>query len=101
MPLVRIELPFHLCSLAGIAGREVHLELAPGCTIEELMDALETVYPMLRGTVRDHVTRERRAFLRFFACQQDLSFEPADATLPEAVLAGREPFIILGAVAGG
>jgi molybdopterin synthase sulfur carrier subunit len=101
MPQVRVELPFHLCSLAGIAGREVVLELPEEATTADLLDAVEARYAALCGTVRDHGTGARRGYLRFFACQEDLSFEPLSARLPEPVLAGLEPFLILGAVSGG
>ena len=97
---IRIELPAHLRTLAGIRG-EVTLAVAGEVTQRSLLDTLEAEYPMLRGTIRDHGTKQRRAFLRFFACQEDLSFEPADALLPERVLSGEEPFLIIGAVAGG
>ena len=93
-------LPYHLRTLAGV-GAEVTLDLAAPITREAVLDALETQYPMLRGTIRDHVTRQRRPFLRFFACLQDLSNEPADAPLPKAVASGTEPFYIIGALAGG
>lgn len=98
--MIRVVLPFHLRNLAGVAG-EVSLEVAAPVSVRTVMDALETRYPMLRGTVRDHVTKERRAFLRFFVCEEDWSLRPADAELPEAVAAGREPFVVLGAIAGG
>ncbi len=101
MPLIRVELPAHLRTLARIPGHEVALEIAEPVTIARTLDALEATYPMLCGTIRDHITRERRAFLRFFACQQDLSLGPMDVPLPAAVVDGREPLIILGAVAGG
>ena len=101
MPLVRVELPAHLRTLARLPGRECELELAPEPTIANLLDELEARYPTLCGTVRDHTTLERRPYLRFFACQQDLSFEPHTAPLPAAVLNRSEPFVILGAVAGG
>lgn len=101
MPAIRVELPVHLRTLARIPSHEVTLEVAEPVTIAHTLDALEAAYPMLCGTIRDHVTRERRPFLRFFACQQDLSSDPTDAPLPAAVIDGREPLIILGAVAGG
>lgn len=101
MPFVRIELPGHLRTLARISGHEVTLEIAAPVTIARTLDALEAAYPVLGGTIRDHVTRERRAFLRFFACQQDWSLEPTDKPLPAAVVEGAEPLIVLGAVAGG
>ena len=98
---IRVELPAHLRTLAGLSGHGVALDVAAPPTIATVLDALETAYPMLRGTIRDHVTHERRAFLRFFACQQDLSLDPPDMPLPQAVANGIEPLIILGAVAGG
>lgn len=98
--LVRIELPAHLRTLAGV-GREVTLELEGAVTQRSVVDALEACYPMLRGTIRDQVTQQRRTFLRFFACQEDLSHESPDAPLPDAVVSGTEPLIILGAIAGG
>lgn len=101
MVKIRVELPAHLRTLARIAAHEVVLEVVAPATVRGVLDALEAAYPMLRGTVRDQVTGQRRAFLRFFACQQDLSLEPMDMALPAAVVEGREPLIILGAVAGG
>jgi hypothetical protein len=101
MPIIRAELPAHLRTLARISGHEVALDVLAPPTVRATLDALEAAYPMLRGTVRDQVTGERRAFLRFFACQQDISLESMDAPLPAAVAGGREPLIILGAVAGG
>jgi len=93
-------LPPHLRTLAH-AGTEVTLEVASPVTLRSVLDALEERYPMLRGTIRDHVTQERRPFLRFFACEQDLSHEPVDSPLPEAVASGAEPLVVLGAIAGG
>ena len=98
--MIRVTLPHHLEKLAGITG-EVELEVVGVPTQGTVLDALETRYPTLRGTVRDHVTRKRRAFVRFFACGEDLSHEPEDAPLPHAVAAGDEPFKIVGAIAGG
>src|SRR5205807_8920703 len=98
--MVRVELPNHLLTLAHI-GREVTLEVAAPVTLRSVLDALEARYPMLRGTIRDHVTLERRAFLRFFAYEEDLSHEPPDTVLPEAVVSGKEPLLIIGAIAGG
>jgi sulfur-carrier protein len=98
---IRVELPAHLRTLARISGHEVRVEVAGEPTIRNVLDALEATYPMLCGTIRDHVTLERRAFLRFFACQQDLSLDSVDAPLPQPVVSGAEPLIILGAVAGG
>lgn len=100
--MVRVVLPFHLRNLARVEG-EVKLDIngSTPLTQRAVLDALETRYPMLRGTIRDHATRQRRAFLRFFACEKDLSLESPDAPLPEAVASGREPFIVLGSIAGG
>jgi molybdopterin synthase sulfur carrier subunit len=98
--MIRVELPQHLRTLARVSG-EVTLEVAAPVTQRSVLDALEARYPMLQGTIRDHVTQQRRAFLRFFACQEDLSHEPLDAPLPAAVASGAEPFLIIGAIAGG
>ena len=98
--MIRVELPAHLRLLAHVRG-EVKLEVEGQATQRSLLDALEARYPTLRGTIRDHVTGERRAFLRFFACECDLSHEPPDSPLPEAVASGAEPFLIIGALAGG
>ena len=98
--MIRVMLPAPLCTLAR-AGREVRLEIAGRATQGAVLDALEAGYPMLRGTIRDHATRRRRPFLRFFACGQDLSHDPPDAPLPPAVATGAEPFLIVGAMAGG
>jgi sulfur-carrier protein len=98
--MIRVELPFHLRTLARVGG-EVELEVEGPVTQRSVLDALETRYPMLRGTIRDHVTQQRRPFLRFFACEQDLSHEPPDAPLPEPVASGAEPYLIVGAIAGG
>jgi len=98
--MIRVALPAHLRTLARV-GDEVELPLESPVTQGSVLDALEARYPMLRGTIRDHATRCRRPFLRFFACGQDLSHERADALLPEAVAAGEEPFLIVGAIAGG
>jgi sulfur-carrier protein len=98
--MVRVVLPFHLRNLAHVDG-EVKLEITGPITQRSVLDALEANYPMLRGTIRDHGTQQRRAFLRFFACEEDLSHEPPDNPLPEAVAKGTEPFIVIGAIAGG
>jgi hypothetical protein len=98
--MIRVQLPTHLRTLAGVDG-EVKLEVAGELTQRSLLDALEARYPVLRGTIRDHVTLKRRPFVRFFACQEDLSHESPDAPLPEAVAKGAEPLVILGAIAGG
>ena len=97
---VRVVLPAHLRTLAHVGG-EVKVDVAGQATLRSVLDALEACYPMLRGTIRDHVTLERRAFLRVFACQEDLSHEPPDTPLPDAVAAGAEPLLIVGAMAGG
>jgi len=98
--MIRVELPPHLRVLAKV-GSEVQLEVAPPVTVRTVLDALEAQYPMLRGTIRDHDTKKRRAFMRFFACQRDLSHEPPDAPLPEAVASGAETLLVVGAIAGG
>lgn len=98
--MIRVILPYHLRNLANV-GAEVQLDVESPVTVSSVLEAIETRYPMLAGTIRDHVTKERRPFLRFFACQQDLSLEPPDELLPEAVASGAEPFIVLGAIAGG
>jgi molybdopterin synthase sulfur carrier subunit len=98
--VIRLILPPHLRTLAHVSG-DVELELAGPVTQRSVLDALEARYPMLRGTIRDHVTLQRRPFLRFFACEEDLSHESPDAPLPEAVASGKEPFIVVGAIAGG
>jgi sulfur-carrier protein len=103
--MIRVVLPAHLRIIAGItrssSADEVHLEVASPVTRAAVLDALELKYPMLRGTTRDQITGERRAFLRFFACKEDLTHEPPDAPLPDAVVQGREPYLIIGAIAGG
>ena len=98
--MIRVVLPPHLRGLARISG-EIKLEISGTVTQRSVLDALETNYPMLRGTIRDHVTQQRRPFLRFFACEEDLSHESPDAPLPEAVVSGKEPLLIIGAIAGG
>ena len=98
--MIRVVLPFHLRTLARVDG-EVTLDVAAPVTQRSVLDALEARHPVLRGTIRDHVTQRRRPFLRFFACEQDLSNEPPDAPLPEAVAAGVEPYLVIGAIAGG
>jgi len=98
--MIRVVLPAHLRTLARVNG-EVKLDLEGPATQRSVLDALEAAYPMLRGTIRDHATRERRAFLRFFACEEDVTHEPPDAPLPEAVAKGAEPFMVVGAMAGG
>ena len=98
--MIRVVLPAHLRTLARVDG-DVTLRVEGPVTVRSFLDALEAQYPMLRGTIRDHVTLERRPFLRFFACEEDLSHEPPDAPLPDAVVNGTEPFFIIGAIAGG
>lgn len=97
---IRVILPPHLRALAHVSG-EVRLEVGAPVTQRTVLDALEAHHPMLQGAIREHVTLQRRAFLRFFACEEDLSHESPDAPLPEAVAAGKEPFIVIGAIAGG
>ena len=98
--MIRVVLPPHLRALAHVEG-EVKVEIKGQATQRAVLDALEACYPMLRGTIRDHVTQQRRPFLRFFACEEDLSNEPPDAPLPDAVASGVEPFFVVGAIAGG
>jgi len=98
--VIRVVLPHHLRTLARV-GDEVELDLEGAVTQRAVIDALEARYPVLRGTIRDYVTNERRPFLRFFACERDLSHQPADAPLPDAVASGSEPFLVVGAIAGG
>jgi hypothetical protein len=98
--MIRVVLPQHLRTLARVA-EEVQLEVPPPATLRSVLDALEAGYPVLRGTIRGHGTQQRRPFVRFFACEQDLSHEPPDAPLPDAVAAGAEPFLVVGAMAGG
>jgi hypothetical protein len=98
--MIRLVLPAHLRTLAQVPG-EVKLEIEGRATLRAVLDALEAEYPMLRGTIRDHVTRRRRAFLRIYACEEDLSHDSPDAPLPEAVATGKEPLLVVGAMAGG
>jgi sulfur-carrier protein len=97
---VRVVLPAHLRTLAQVKD-EVALQVEIPVTVCSVLDALESAYPMLRGTIRDHVTKQRRPFVRFFACAEDISHESTDASLPEAVASGAEPFLVIGAIAGG
>ena len=97
--MIRVQLPQHLRALAKVQG-EVQLEVEGPVTQRSVLDALEARYPMLKGTIRDHVTQQRRAFMRFFACQEDLSLESPDSPLPDAVVNGKEPFLVIGAIAG-
>jgi len=98
--MIRVVLPAHLRTLARVEG-EVTLEIQGPITQRSVLDALEARYPMLQGTLRDHVTQKRRPFVRFFACEEDLSHTPPDAALPDAVASGAEPFLVVGAIAGG
>jgi molybdopterin converting factor small subunit len=98
--MIRVVLPAHLRTLARV-NDEVILQLEGDATLQSVLDALEDRYPVLRGTIRDHVTHQRRSFVRFFACEQDLSHEPPDTRLPDAVATGVEPFFVIGAIAGG
>jgi hypothetical protein len=98
--VIQVVLPAHLKALAKVHG-EVSLDVPPPVTVGSVLDALESAYPVLRGTIRDAQTSKRRAFVRFYACEQDLSHDPTDAPLPDEVVSGKEPFIVLGAMAGG
>ena len=98
--MIRVYLPPHLRTLARVE-REVELDVDGVITLRSVLDALEARYPMLSGTIRDHVTQQRRPFLRFFACEEDISHEPPETPLPEAVVSGKEPLLIIGAIAGG
>ena len=98
--MIRVELPAHLRTLARVDG-EVMVDVRGAVTQRAILDALEAAYPVLRGTIRDHVTQRRRPFMRFYACAEDLSHEPPDAALPPEVASGREPFLVVGALAGG
>jgi hypothetical protein len=98
--MIRVTLPAHLRTLAKVQG-EVHLEVAGQVTQRSVLDALEARFPVLRGAIRDHQTLKRRAFIRFFACEEDLSHDPPDTPLPDEVVNGKEPFMVIGAIAGG
>jgi len=98
--MIRVELPAHLRTLAQV-GREVQVDVVGRATLGSVLDAIEARYPALRGTIRDHVTRQRRPFVRFFACEEDLSHDPPDTPLPDEVVTGAEPFLIVGAMSGG
>jgi len=98
--MIRVILPYHLRTLARV-GDEVHVDLGGSVTIQSLLDAIEAKYPMLRGTIRDHATQQRRPLVRFFVCGEDVSHEPPDTPLPDAIATGAEPFFIMGAIAGG
>jgi len=99
--MIRVGLPYHLRTLARMADSEVALDVGEPVTIGRVLDALEDRFPMLRGTIRDHLTRERRPFIRFFACKEDISHESPETPLPEAIASGDEPLLIIGAIAGG
>jgi len=99
-PMVRVVLPYHLRNLAQV-GQEVHVEAGSPVSVTTILDAVESRYPMLKGTIRDHVTRQRRPFLRFFACGEDLSMDDPEIELPGSVANGEEPFLVVGAIAGG
>jgi molybdopterin synthase sulfur carrier subunit len=98
--MIRVILPFHLRNLAGV-NQEVHLEVAGEITVCSVLNALEACYPMLAGTIREHSTKKRRPFLRFYACGEDLSLEPPDTQLPNKIASGEEPFLVIGAISGG
>ncbi len=98
--MIRVVLPSHLRKLGG-TGSEVHLEIEGQATVARVLDALEARYPSLSGTIRDHATRQRRPFLRFFACEEDISHQPLDSPLPEAIASGKEPLYVIAAIAGG
>lgn len=98
--MIRVVLPAHLRTLAGVDG-DVTIDVKGQATLRSVLNALEAAYPTLRGTIRDQVTQQRRPFVRFFACEQDLSHEPPDTALPDAVVSGAEPFLVVGAIAGG
>ena len=101
MPRIRVELPQHLRRLANLTGHETQLDVSAPVTLSAVLDALEARYPALSGTIRDHTTQQRRAFLRFFACEEDISLQPLDAPLPSAVAKGKEPLLIIAGIAGG
>lgn len=98
--MIRVQIPFHLRTLAGISG-EIKLEVEPPITQRSVLDALEERYPVLKGTIRDHTTLKRRPFIRFYACEQELSHESLDSPLPDPVADGKEPYLVIGAIAGG
>lgn len=98
--MIRVSLPFHLRNLANV-GSEVQLDVPGDVTVQTILDTIEECYPMLAGTIRDHITKQRRPFLRFYACGEDLSLVSPDTPLPEKVIAGEEPFLVIGAMAGG
>jgi hypothetical protein len=98
--MIRVIIPFHLCTLAGVSG-ELSIDVSIPITITRVLDALESKYPALRGTIRDHDTKKRRDFVRFFACNRDFSNDPPDTPLPPEIAAGTQPFLIIGAIAGG
>lgn len=98
--MIRVSFPFHLRNLANV-GSEVQLDVQGDVTVQTILDTIEECYPMLAGTIRDHITKQRRPFLRFYACGEDLSLVSPDTPLPEKVIAGEEPFLVIGAMAGG
>ncbi len=99
--MIRVELPFHLRTLTKITGREVVIEVPPPVTLRAVLDEIESQYPVLAGTIRDHATQKRRPFLRFYICEEDWSNKPPDTPLPDEVVSGKEPLFIIGAIAGG
>lgn len=99
--MIRVVLPFHLRNLARVADSEVQIDVAAPVTVTAVLDAIEVKYPALRGTIRDHGTLKRRPFIRFFACKEDMSLEPPETLLPEEIVNGTEPFLVIGAMAGG
>ena len=99
--MIRVVLPYHLRNLARVEGSEVQLEVFAPVTIGAVLDAIEARYPVLRGTIRDHGTLKRRPFIRFFACKEDISLEPPETKLPDEIITGKEPFMVIGAIAGG
>lgn len=101
MAMIRVKLPQHLRNLAGIEGSEVEVEVAEDVSATTVLDALEAEYPMLKGTIREHGSKQRRAYIRYFACQEDISHDSPDVVLPAAVAEGREPFMVVGAISGG
>jgi sulfur-carrier protein len=99
--MIRVVIPAHLRTLAKVTGSELKIDVAGPVSVRSILDALEAQYPMLKGTIRDHVTLKRRDFLRFYVCEEDWSLESPDAPLPDAIVSGKEPFLIIGAIAGG
>jgi hypothetical protein len=99
--MIRVTLPFHLRTLAGLDGGDVEVEVPAPVTIDAVLEAIEARYPMLKGTIRDHMTKKRRPFVRFYACGEDLSNDPTNTPLPDAIVNGTEPLMVIGAIAGG